>query len=136
MYIFFCLSCHSIVLNFDIQNNIPFMTCWTQFTIQQSCILIYFIQGLKSELEKSSPSLGRTAIYVKDSRINALPRYQTTVIVKCTICLLLYGLTSLKLFGFCHKMAVLVGRIVCCFLWSSYPLYAMKYVVHTDNEVL
>ncbi|KAL6496981.1 deubiquitinating enzyme [Orobanche gracilis] len=30
--------------------------------------------GLKSELEKSSPSLGRTAIYSKDSRINDLPR--------------------------------------------------------------
>ncbi|KAL0415135.1 UNVERIFIED_CONTAM: Ubiquitin carboxyl-terminal hydrolase 6 [Sesamum latifolium] len=31
------------------------------------------IQGLKSELEKSSPSLGRSAIYTKDSRINDLP---------------------------------------------------------------
>ncbi|THG01569.1 hypothetical protein TEA_023304 [Camellia sinensis var. sinensis] len=30
--------------------------------------------GLKSELEKASPSLGRSAIYIKDSRINGLPR--------------------------------------------------------------
>ncbi|KAK3028908.1 hypothetical protein RJ639_039917 [Escallonia herrerae] len=33
--------------------------------------------GLKSELEKASPSLGRSAIYLKDSRINGLPRYLT-----------------------------------------------------------
>lgn len=58
------------------------MTCWTQFIFQQSPKPIYFKQGLKSELEKSSPSLGRSAIYVKDSRINALPRYQTNVIVE------------------------------------------------------
>lgn len=32
-------------------------------------------RGLKSELEKSSPSLGRSASYSKDSRINDLPRY-------------------------------------------------------------
>ncbi|KAL8113745.1 ubiquitin carboxyl-terminal hydrolase 6-like isoform X1 [Apium graveolens] len=38
--------------------------------------------GLKSELEKSSPSLGRSAIYVKDSRINALPRYLTVQFVR------------------------------------------------------
>lgn len=34
-----------------------------------------YVQGLKSELEKSSPSLGRSAVYTKDSRINDLPRY-------------------------------------------------------------
>nr|TKS17444.1 ubiquitin carboxyl-terminal hydrolase 7 isoform X1 [Populus alba] len=33
--------------------------------------------GLKSELEKASPSLGRSAIYLKESCINALPRYLT-----------------------------------------------------------
>ncbi|GFP85980.1 ubiquitin carboxyl-terminal hydrolase 6 [Phtheirospermum japonicum] len=35
------------------------------------------LEGLKSELEKSSPSLGHSAIYAKDSRINGLPRYLT-----------------------------------------------------------
>lgn len=35
-----------------------------------------FIQGLKSELEKASPSLGRSSLYLKDSRINDLPRYE------------------------------------------------------------
>lgn len=34
-----------------------------------------YLQGLKSELEKSSPSLGRSAVYTKDSHINDLPRY-------------------------------------------------------------
>ncbi|KAH0665416.1 hypothetical protein KY285_026622 [Solanum tuberosum] len=34
-------------------------------------------RGLKSELEKASPSLGRSAVYLKDSRINRLPRYLT-----------------------------------------------------------
>ncbi|EYU21397.1 hypothetical protein ABFS83_09G109700 [Erythranthe nasuta] len=38
--------------------------------------------GLKSELEKSSPALGRTAIYSKDSRINGLPRYLTVQFVR------------------------------------------------------
>ncbi|KAL6568221.1 deubiquitinating enzyme [Orobanche hederae] len=38
--------------------------------------------GLKSELEKSSPSLGRTAIYSKDSRITDLPRYLTVQYVR------------------------------------------------------
>ncbi|KAK4716579.1 hypothetical protein R3W88_014917 [Solanum pinnatisectum] len=33
--------------------------------------------GLKLHLEKASPSLGRGAVYVKDSRINGLPRYLT-----------------------------------------------------------
>lgn len=38
--------------------------------------------GLKSELEKASPSLGRSAIYLKESRINALPRYMTIQFVR------------------------------------------------------
>ncbi|XP_051147985.1 ubiquitin carboxyl-terminal hydrolase 6-like [Andrographis paniculata] len=38
--------------------------------------------GLKSELEKSSPSLGRTAVYKKDSSINDLPRYLTVQFVR------------------------------------------------------
>ncbi|KAK2983833.1 hypothetical protein RJ640_008509 [Escallonia rubra] len=38
--------------------------------------------GLKSELEKASPSLGRSAIYLKDSRINGLPRYLTIQFVR------------------------------------------------------
>ncbi|WMV57535.1 hypothetical protein MTR67_050920, partial [Solanum verrucosum] len=39
-------------------------------------------RGLKSELEKASPSLGRSAVYVKDSRINGLPRYLTVQFVR------------------------------------------------------
>ncbi|XP_042484039.1 ubiquitin carboxyl-terminal hydrolase 6 isoform X1 [Macadamia integrifolia] len=38
--------------------------------------------GLKSELEKVSPSLGRSAIYLKESRINDLPRYLTVQFVR------------------------------------------------------
>uniref|UniRef100_A0A2P2M920 Ubiquitin carboxyl-terminal hydrolase n=1 Tax=Rhizophora mucronata TaxID=61149 RepID=A0A2P2M920_RHIMU len=38
--------------------------------------------GLKSELEKVSPSLGRSAIYLKESYINALPRYLTIQFVR------------------------------------------------------
>ncbi|OAY36537.1 ubiquitin carboxyl-terminal hydrolase 6 [Manihot esculenta] len=38
--------------------------------------------GLKSELEKASPLLGRSAIYLKESRINALPRYLTVQFVR------------------------------------------------------
>ncbi|KAL3528647.1 hypothetical protein ACH5RR_007969 [Cinchona calisaya] len=39
-------------------------------------------RGLKSELEKASPALGRSAIYVKDSRINDLPSYLTIQFVR------------------------------------------------------
>lgn len=39
-------------------------------------------QGLKSELEKASPALGRSANYLKESRINALPRYLTVQFVR------------------------------------------------------
>ncbi|KAE9616185.1 putative ubiquitinyl hydrolase 1 [Lupinus albus] len=38
--------------------------------------------GLKSELEKASPALGRSAIFLKDSCINALPRYLTVQFVR------------------------------------------------------
>ncbi|XP_059645650.1 ubiquitin carboxyl-terminal hydrolase 6-like [Cornus florida] len=38
--------------------------------------------GLKSDLEKASPSLGRSAIYLKDSRINGLPGYLTIQFVR------------------------------------------------------
>ncbi|VAH60938.1 unnamed protein product [Triticum turgidum subsp. durum] len=38
--------------------------------------------GLKTELEKVSPSLGRTAIYTRESRINELPRYLTVQFVR------------------------------------------------------
>ncbi|EPS62411.1 ubiquitin carboxyl-terminal hydrolase, partial [Genlisea aurea] len=38
--------------------------------------------GLRSELEKSSPSLGRSAIFTKDSRISGLPRYLTVQFVR------------------------------------------------------
>uniref|UniRef100_A0A7N0RGX2 Ubiquitin carboxyl-terminal hydrolase n=1 Tax=Kalanchoe fedtschenkoi TaxID=63787 RepID=A0A7N0RGX2_KALFE len=38
--------------------------------------------GLKSEYEKNSPSLGRSAIYLKESRINGLPRYLTIQFVR------------------------------------------------------
>uniref|UniRef100_A0A6N2MPK4 Ubiquitin carboxyl-terminal hydrolase n=1 Tax=Salix viminalis TaxID=40686 RepID=A0A6N2MPK4_SALVM len=38
--------------------------------------------GLKSELEKASPCLGRSALYLKESRINALPRYLTVQFVR------------------------------------------------------
>ncbi|KAF3962745.1 hypothetical protein CMV_012787 [Castanea mollissima] len=39
-------------------------------------------KALKSELEKASPSLGRSAIYLKESRINGLPRYLTVQFVR------------------------------------------------------
>jgi ubiquitin carboxyl-terminal hydrolase 14 len=32
------------------------------------------LKGLKGELEKTSPALGRTALYVKESLIDSLPR--------------------------------------------------------------
>ncbi|KAG5021329.1 hypothetical protein AAZX31_07G011200 [Glycine max] len=38
--------------------------------------------GLKSELEKASLVLGRSAIHLKESRINALPRYLTVQFVR------------------------------------------------------
>ncbi|KAK4756441.1 hypothetical protein SAY87_006568 [Trapa incisa] len=38
--------------------------------------------GLKSELEKASPSLGRSAIYIKESCVNGLPRYLTIQFVR------------------------------------------------------
>ncbi|GAV80267.1 ubiquitin domain-containing protein/UCH domain-containing protein [Cephalotus follicularis] len=38
--------------------------------------------GLKSELEKASPALGRSALYLKESRINGLPRYLTIQFVR------------------------------------------------------
>ncbi|KAI3936662.1 hypothetical protein MKX01_034091 [Papaver californicum] len=38
--------------------------------------------GLKSDLEKVSPSLGRSSIYLKESRINDLPRYLTVQFVR------------------------------------------------------
>ncbi|KAL4626722.1 hypothetical protein ACB092_05G118000 [Castanea dentata] len=38
--------------------------------------------ALKSELEKASPSLGRSAIYLKESRINGLPRCLTVQFVR------------------------------------------------------
>jgi hypothetical protein len=39
-----------------------------------SIIHIFFVQGLKTELEKVSPALGRTAVYTRESKINELPR--------------------------------------------------------------
>ncbi|KAI7738415.1 hypothetical protein M8C21_021545, partial [Ambrosia artemisiifolia] len=39
-------------------------------------------EGLKSELEKASPSLGRSAVYLKDSHINGLPKYLTIQFVR------------------------------------------------------
>ncbi|XP_057522340.1 ubiquitin carboxyl-terminal hydrolase 6-like isoform X2 [Amaranthus tricolor] len=38
--------------------------------------------GLKSELEKNSPALGRSAIYIKESHISGLPRYLTIQFVR------------------------------------------------------
>ncbi|KAI3512561.1 hypothetical protein L1887_19877 [Cichorium endivia] len=38
--------------------------------------------GLKSELEKVSPALGRSATYLKESHINGLPRYLTIQFVR------------------------------------------------------
>ncbi|XP_068648375.1 ubiquitin carboxyl-terminal hydrolase 6-like [Aristolochia californica] len=38
--------------------------------------------GLRSELEKVSPSLGRSAVYLKESRISSLPRYLTVQFVR------------------------------------------------------
>ncbi|KAK2647989.1 hypothetical protein Ddye_015478 [Dipteronia dyeriana] len=39
-------------------------------------------EGLKSELEKASPALCRSAIYLKDSHLNGLPRYLTIQFVR------------------------------------------------------
>uniref|UniRef100_A0A0D6QUC3 Ubiquitin carboxyl-terminal hydrolase n=1 Tax=Araucaria cunninghamii TaxID=56994 RepID=A0A0D6QUC3_ARACU len=39
-------------------------------------------QGLKSELEKVSPALRRTAVYLKESRVNSLPSYLTVQFVR------------------------------------------------------
>jgi ubiquitin carboxyl-terminal hydrolase 14 len=39
-------------------------------------IHVVCVQGLKTELEKASPTLGRTAIYTRESRINELPRHE------------------------------------------------------------
>lgn len=57
-----------------------YCSCWKEmvfaFTIESSDVMILVQwQGLKSELEKASPSLGRSAVYIKESRINGLPRY-------------------------------------------------------------
>lgn len=38
--------------------------------------------GLETELKKASPSLGRNSIYLKESRINNLPRYMTVQFVR------------------------------------------------------
>ncbi|GLU14371.1 hypothetical protein SLE2022_309470 [Rubroshorea leprosula] len=38
--------------------------------------------GLKSELEKASPALGHSAIYLKESRVSGLPRYLTIQFVR------------------------------------------------------
>nr|VDD01059.1 unnamed protein product [Brassica oleracea] len=38
--------------------------------------------GLKGELEKTSPALGRTAVYLKESLIDSLPRYLTVQFVR------------------------------------------------------
>ncbi|XP_008462369.1 ubiquitin carboxyl-terminal hydrolase 6 [Cucumis melo] len=38
--------------------------------------------GLKSEIDKVSPSLGRSAIFIRESRINSLPRYLTIQFVR------------------------------------------------------
>ncbi|KAK9107337.1 hypothetical protein Syun_023348 [Stephania yunnanensis] len=45
------------------------------------------MQALKSELDKVSPSLGRSAVYLKEPQINKLPRYDPTlkaVVITCT----------------------------------------------------
>jgi hypothetical protein len=46
--------------------------------IRSSMMIIHVVcvQGLKTELEKASPALGRTAIYTRESRINELPRHE------------------------------------------------------------
>ncbi|CAL9221731.1 unnamed protein product [Arabidopsis halleri] len=38
--------------------------------------------GLKGELEKTSPALGRTVVYIKESLIDSLPRYLTVQFVR------------------------------------------------------
>ncbi|KAI5001086.1 hypothetical protein ZWY2020_011045 [Hordeum vulgare] len=45
-------------------------------------IHVFFVQGLMTELEMVSPSLGRTAIYTRESRINEFPRYLTVQFVR------------------------------------------------------
>ncbi|XP_024006178.1 ubiquitin carboxyl-terminal hydrolase 6 isoform X2 [Eutrema salsugineum] len=39
-------------------------------------------EGLKGELEKTSPALGRSALYLKESLIDSLPRYLTVQFVR------------------------------------------------------
>uniref|UniRef100_A0A1J3JGT6 ubiquitinyl hydrolase 1 n=1 Tax=Noccaea caerulescens TaxID=107243 RepID=A0A1J3JGT6_NOCCA len=39
--------------------------------------------GLQGELEKTSPALGRTAVYIKESLIDSLPRCLTVQFVRC-----------------------------------------------------
>lgn len=61
--------------------------CSVLFHIVLSMPIIHIlcVQGLKTELEKVSPALGRTAIYTRESRINELPRqvYRSVCLLTC-----------------------------------------------------
>lgn len=79
-----------------------------------------YVQGLKSELEKSSPSLGRSAIYTKDSKINDLPRYY---IFRSALHFVLH----------CHGLHLSIGTFSHMFLLELYVyvcyLFIRKFLV-------
>ncbi|KAL9274210.1 Ubiquitin carboxyl-terminal hydrolase 7-like protein, partial [Drosera capensis] len=52
----------------------------TESTFSLKCHISH--EGLKAELEKNSPALGRSAIYLKESHISGLPRYLTIQFVR------------------------------------------------------
>lgn len=51
-----------------------------------SDIYVLFIQAMKSELEKVSPSLGRSAVFSKESSISDLPRQEPHILFLCFAC--------------------------------------------------
>ncbi|XP_022889503.1 ubiquitin carboxyl-terminal hydrolase 6-like [Olea europaea var. sylvestris] len=67
-----------------IHNSISSVEFQLRFYIMETQIngVVELVCGLKSELEKASPSLGRSSLYLKDSRINDLPRYLTIQFVR------------------------------------------------------
>ncbi|KAF5931964.1 hypothetical protein HYC85_028135 [Camellia sinensis] len=90
-------------------------------------ILIYSMQGLKSELEKASPSLGRSAIYIKDSRINGLPRYLTIQFVR-----FFWKRESNQKAKILREHASLHCTPVCCGMVRSSPGMKVDYPLELD----
>ncbi|THG15020.1 hypothetical protein TEA_013926 [Camellia sinensis var. sinensis] len=95
--------------------------------------------GLKSELEKASPSLGRSAIYIKDSRINGLPRYLTIQFVRFfwkresnQKAKILRVTSVFNLFIFYKEHASLHCTPVCCGMVRSSPGMKVDYPLELD----